>query len=46
MFPKLHGTQVSTPAVPNGGTTVDVEARGAIADLIEVLRVSGILAQP
>ncbi len=36
----------SEPAVPNGGTTVDVEARDAIADLIEVLRVSGILAQP
>ena len=34
-----------TPAEPSGGTTVDAEARAAIAELIEVLIVAGILAQ-
>jgi hypothetical protein len=33
-------TEVSTPV---GGTTVDVEARGAIDTLIQILRRSGIL---
>lgn len=32
-----------TPSLPNGGTTIDTEARDTIAQLIDVLRTSGIL---
>ena len=45
-IPYRGGWQRSgTPAEPSGGTTVDAEARAAIAELIEVLIVAGILAQ-
>lgn len=35
----------ATPAAPDGGATIDAEARTAIAQLVEVLIESGILAQ-
>jgi hypothetical protein len=34
----------TTPAEPSGGTTIDAEARAAIADLITALTQAGILA--
>lgn len=35
----------ATPAAPSGGTTVDSEARSAIAEIIATLREAGILPQ-
>lgn len=32
------------PVEPNGGTTIDVEARAALTDLIEALRKIGIFS--
>jgi hypothetical protein len=36
--------RTATPAGPTGGTTVDAEARTAIADLVAALQQAGILA--
>lgn len=36
----------ATPALPDGGTTVDSEARAAVAELVLTLKQAGILALP
>ncbi len=41
------GWQVpGVPAAPSGGTTVDAEARSAIAALVSALRTAGVFPQP
>jgi hypothetical protein len=39
-------TAASVPTVPSGGTTIDDEARTAIAELVEAMVNAGILPQP
>lgn len=42
-----HGEwlRASAPESPGGGTTIDAEARAVIDNLIETLRLAGILAR-
>lgn len=39
----MEWVMADAPEIPQGGTSIDAEARNAIAELIEVLRKSGIL---
>ncbi len=46
LFFRSDWHSAATPAVPEGGTVVDVEARAAIGAIVSALRDIGIFASP